>query len=165
MEELLQSDAVACALILPPLQGDDTLACQQQHRDRQHRNRQTQSVSSGIILHLEGQMQLQQQEAGLHSARACPEVECKAMPLLEEELVEEALHQRVEEHLLGLHSRINGRDEFHDIVCRLAGRIDFIQLKHVLRDRPPAPDYLAAAAHSMLEHAMISQLCSQLERC
>ena len=71
----------------------------------------------------------------------------EAPPLDLIQLVDETVHEGVEQHLAASPASTNSHDEFHDVPAARARRVDAFQIEGELRDRPPDPHDLAPVVH------------------
>ena len=103
------------------------------------------------------------QVEGVEDAVREPDVLAEGLPFLHDHLMQEALHELVEEHLLCAQFRVEAPNELEHLAALAACRIDAIEIDLVLRHWPPFPQDPHLTAENMLEHAMIAELARLLQ--
>ena len=86
----------------------------------------------------------------------------KELPLVQEELIDEPLHELVEEQRGAARVRINARDELHDVAVAIARRVDAREVNAMHGHRTPNPQHTALLAQHELDEIVISELGREL---
>ena len=80
----------------------------------------------------------------------------KLVPFEFKELIDEALHERVEEQRRRLLRRIESANKLHHVATSVTGGVHTKQVDRVLRNGAPYPEHGALPAQQVLEHGVVT---------
>jgi len=119
-------------------------------------------VDDRLILECESKGEGEDEEEEEERAAGHMEPTPVELPLFEEELVDEAVHERVEEHRRGVLVGTRPCDELHDVPTSISAGVDALQIEREARHWAPYPQRLTLLAQHVTKHTVIAQPRRQL---